>query len=207
MTPRGLAAGLLVVLSMVAVRATTLFGQSGGPYDLHWNTIDGGGTTSATGGIYALGGTIGQADAGRVAGGSVVVNGGFWKPVEALSPTATPTDTVTSTPTVALTPTTTATVAPTRTLPASATPTHPLPPSATASTTTATATATPKPCAGDCSGNKQVTVDEVLTMVNIALGNANVATCGSGDANHNGQITVDEIVTAVDHAINGCVVS
>jgi hypothetical protein len=50
----------------------------------------------------------------------------------------------------------------------------------------------------------QVTVDEILTMVNIALGNVSVTTCEAGDANQDGQITVDEILTAVDHALNGC---
>jgi hypothetical protein len=49
-----------------------------------------------------------------------------------------------------------------------------------------------------------VTVDEILTMVNIALGNAVVSTCTVGDANDDQQITVDEILTAVDAALNGC---
>lgn len=67
---------------------------------------------------------------------------------------------------------------------------------------------TPTPtCVGDCNGDGQVTVDDILTMVNIALGNANISTCLAGDANHDGQITVDEILTAVDNALNGCVQS
>lgn len=41
-------------------------------------TVDGGGTTRATGGSYTLGGTIGQPDAGRLSGGSLTVSGGFW---------------------------------------------------------------------------------------------------------------------------------
>jgi len=60
------------------------------------------------------------------------------------------------------------------------------------------------PCVGDCNGNGQVTVDEILTMVNIALGNTPVTTCEAGDANHDGEITVDEILTAVNNALNGC---
>ncbi len=43
-----------------------------------WNTIDGGGATFSTGGAYELGGTIGQADAGALAGGSYDLIGGFW---------------------------------------------------------------------------------------------------------------------------------
>jgi hypothetical protein len=66
------------------------------------------------------------------------------------------------------------------------------------------ATATPIPCVGDCNGSGQVTVDEILTMVNIALGNTLVTACEAGDPDHNGQITVDEILTAVNHALNGC---
>jgi hypothetical protein len=60
------------------------------------------------------------------------------------------------------------------------------------------------PCVGDCNGDHQVTVDEILTMVNIALGNASVTMCEAGDANHDNQITVDEILTAVNNALNGC---
>jgi len=51
--------------------------QSGGGYDLTWNTIDGGGGTS-TGGVYSLSGTIGQPDAGTLTGGTYTLNGGFW---------------------------------------------------------------------------------------------------------------------------------
>ncbi|MFQ5665091.1 MAG: hypothetical protein ACE5I7_01540 [Candidatus Binatia bacterium] len=59
-------------------------------------------------------------------------------------------------------------------------------------------------CVGDCNGDGQVTVNELITMVNIALGNADVSTCTAGDANGDGGITVNEIVTAVNNALNGC---
>jgi hypothetical protein len=65
----------------------------------------------------------------------------------------------------------------------------------------------PSPCAGDCNGNGTVTVDEILTMVNIALGNRPVSSCFAGDLNGDGQITVDEILVAVNNALNGCPVS
>ena len=67
-----------------------------------------------------------------------------------------------------------------------------------------TPTSTPVPCVGNCNGDSSVTVDELLTMVNIALGNANVSSCLAGDSNHDTQITVDEILTAVNNALNGC---
>ena len=59
-------------------------------------------------------------------------------------------------------------------------------------------------CTGDCDDNHTVTVDEILTMVNIALGNADISTCFAGDANVDQQITVDEILMAVNNALNGC---
>jgi len=119
--------------------------QSGGPYTLTWNTIDGGGATVSTGGDYALGGTAGQADAGSASGAGIAWRGGFWAGV-------------------VMTP----------------------------------------GCVGDCGGNQQVTVDEILTLVLIAVGNATVATCPAGDANQDGQITVEEILAAVHQALTGC---
>jgi Ca2+-binding EF-hand superfamily protein len=62
----------------------------------------------------------------------------------------------------------------------------------------------PLVCVGDCDGSYTVTVDEILTLVNIALGNGDISTCLAGDANHDGKITVDEILTAVNNALNGC---
>jgi hypothetical protein len=81
-------------------------------------------------------------------------------------------------------------------------------------TATQTATATSKPtktsgpgpfvCVGDCHEDGQVTVDEILMMVNIALGNTAVSACPAGDPNADDQVTIDEILTAVDNALNGC---
>ena len=84
-------------------------------------------------------------------------------------------------------------------------------PGALTPTPTRSVTATPTPvtpasCVGDCGSDGQVTVDELLTMVNIALGNADVASCVAGDANDDGQITVEEILRAVNNALAGCVV-
>jgi hypothetical protein len=46
-------------------------------FSIDWFTIDGGGGTS-TGGVYAVSGTIGQPDAGTLAGGNFSIVGGFW---------------------------------------------------------------------------------------------------------------------------------
>jgi hypothetical protein len=83
------------------------------------------------------------------------------------------------------------------------------PPTATPTVTptpsvTDTPTVTPPVCVGDCNKDGAVTVDELLTMVNVALGNTTVTSCPPGDANHDGEITVDEILQAVNHALNGC---
>jgi cytochrome c553 len=59
-------------------------------------------------------------------------------------------------------------------------------------------------CVGNCNGSGPVTIDEIITMVNIALGNADVSSCGAGDANGDHRITVDEILKAVNNALNGC---
>ena len=58
---------LLVVL--LSLLSSVTLAQSGGGYDLTWSTIDGGGATWSEGGGYALGGTIGQPDAGVLSGG------------------------------------------------------------------------------------------------------------------------------------------
>jgi hypothetical protein len=57
-------------------------------------------------------------------------------------------------------------------------------------------------CIGDCNGDGHVTIDEIITAVNIALGDADPSTCESLAGN--GQVTVAEILTVVDEAINGC---
>jgi hypothetical protein len=59
-------------------------------------------------------------------------------------------------------------------------------------------------CTGDCSGDGEVTVNELITMVNIALGTAQVSTCTAGDVNGDGEITVNEIIAGVNSALNGC---
>jgi len=58
--------------------AGSLAAQTGGPYDLSWSKISGGGVTFETGSAYSLGATAGQQDAGTVSGGAFTLNGGFW---------------------------------------------------------------------------------------------------------------------------------
>ena len=69
---------LLACAVFAACAPTLVRAQSGGAYNLEWNTLSGGGQTFATGGAYSLGGTTGQADAGALAGGAYTLAGGFW---------------------------------------------------------------------------------------------------------------------------------
>lgn len=86
-------------LTLVILASTGLvYAQIGGGYDLSWSSVDGGGGTSSSGGIYSMGGTIGQPDAGEMSGGAYALTGGFWG-AAASTPTAPPTNTPTRTPT------------------------------------------------------------------------------------------------------------
>jgi hypothetical protein len=67
-----------VTALMLVIGAPLVSAQSGGVYDLPWNTIDGGGGTSS-GGTYSLSGTMGQPDAGMFSGGIYALDGGFWR--------------------------------------------------------------------------------------------------------------------------------
>lgn len=57
-------------------------GADGPGLTLDWHTVDGGGATFLTGGLFALGSTAGQADAGRMSGGGFELGGGFWYGVQ-----------------------------------------------------------------------------------------------------------------------------
>src|SRR5438552_905639 len=59
-------------------------------------------------------------------------------------------------------------------------------------------------CAGDCNGDGVVSIDELVTGVNIALGNDQLVACPSFDANGDGSVTIDEILSAVDALLNRC---
>lgn len=67
----------------------------------------------------------------------------------------------------------------------------------------AAAAAPAQACVGDCNGDSRVTVDEIVTLVSLAL-TTGTAGCAAGDANADDTITVDEIVRAGNHALTGC---
>jgi hypothetical protein len=68
---------------------------------------------------------------------------------------------------------------------------------------TPTPTPTPGPCVGDCNNDGRVTVDEILTFVNIALGTAEPSACVDGIPSGS-QVDIALILQAVNHALNGC---
>jgi hypothetical protein len=59
-------------------------------------------------------------------------------------------------------------------------------------------------CAGDCNGDGQVTISELVLAVNIALGSRPVADCLPADRNSNGTVTIEELITAVNNALSDC---
>lgn len=59
-------------------------------------------------------------------------------------------------------------------------------------------------CAGDCNGDHEVTVDELLQMVNISLESSPLSICPVADANGDGGVTVEEIIQAVNFALTAC---
>ncbi|HVN86323.1 MAG TPA: hypothetical protein VMW17_15930 [Candidatus Binatia bacterium] len=97
----------------------------------------------------------------------------------------TPSATVPASPT----PTPTATIPPTNTRPPTATPTVNL---------------TPIACVGDCDHNGKISVDELVTGVNLALATLTLDHCPEFDCNHDEHVTVDCLVKAVQGAVNGC---
>ena len=62
----------------------------------------------------------------------------------------------------------------------------------------------PAPGTGDCNGDGQVTIAELITLVNLALGTPGSMPCAAGDVNGDETITVNEIIAAVNRALEGC---
>ncbi len=133
--------------------------------------------------------------------------------VDSGAPSQTPTHTATATPseTNTSTPTNTATATATPTNTAIPTPTPTVTPTAT-STSTRSHTATPSPtrtntripCNGDCDGDGQVTVAELIRIVRIGLDLQPVSDCPAADRNDDGAVAIAELIAAVNRALNGC---
>lgn len=59
-------------------------------------------------------------------------------------------------------------------------------------------------CVCDCDGDQMVQINELISCVNIALGNALLSTCAAADPDHSGTVGISEVVTGVNSALNGC---
>lgn len=58
-------------------------------------------------------------------------------------------------------------------------------------------------CVGDCGGDDQVSISDLITGVNIALGLQPVSAC-EAFANSQGEVTIAQLITGVNNALNGC---
>ncbi len=59
-------------------------------------------------------------------------------------------------------------------------------------------------CVGDCNGDGQAAINELIRGVNINLGNADVSTCTAMDGNGDGNVAINELIQAVNNSLNGC---
>lgn len=67
-----------------------------------------------------------------------------------------------------------------------------------------TPTLGPTFCAGDCTDDGSVTIDEIVTAVDIGLESVDACLCVTADIDRDGRVTIDEILTAVNNALDGC---
>ena len=75
-------AAMLIILGQGTPNSTAT-AQTGGGYDLTWNTYDTGGVMRNSGGFFMLSGTIGQHDASNILrGGLFTLDGGFWAGIQ-----------------------------------------------------------------------------------------------------------------------------
>jgi hypothetical protein len=59
-------------------------------------------------------------------------------------------------------------------------------------------------CNGDCDGSGEVTINELLVGVDIALSGQDLPVCFAMDANADGSVGVEDLVEAVGNAVDGC---
>ncbi|MFI5366808.1 MAG: hypothetical protein ACHQ4J_14425 [Candidatus Binatia bacterium] len=73
---------------------------------------------------------------------------------------------------------------------------------------TPTPTPTPAACTGDCDGSGDVTVNEIIILVNMALGSqTQLSACPNGlpaGITDPSQVNITMIISAVNNALNGC---
>lgn len=76
--------------------------------------------------------------------------------------------------------------------------------SATAGLPTSTPTASQPRCPGDCNDSGEITVNELIAGVRIALGSLPLSTCTAFNCAGTGQVDVSCLIASVNAALNGC---
>ncbi len=60
-------------------------------------------------------------------------------------------------------------------------------------------------CTGDCNDDGQVTIDDLITVVNVSVGSMPMSACVNADGNPtDGRVAIDEIIRAVRGSLYGC---
>ncbi len=59
-------------------------------------------------------------------------------------------------------------------------------------------------CVGDCNGDGSVTINELITGVNIALGSSPITACPSFDSSGDGTVAINELIIGVNNALGTC---
>jgi YVTN family beta-propeller protein len=77
-------------------------------------------------------------------------------------------------------------------------------PTPTEPTATVTPTVELLGCPGDCDGNSEVTIDELVIGVGIAVGESPSERCPNLDRDRNGVVLIDEMLRAVRTSLDGC---
>jgi hypothetical protein len=65
-------------------------------------------------------------------------------------------------------------------------------------------TPTQPPCTGDCNGDREVTVDELVVGIDIAGETLSLDACAAFDADDGGSVSIDELVAGVGNALGEC---
>ncbi|HSP96979.1 MAG TPA: hypothetical protein VL049_07005, partial [Candidatus Dormibacteraeota bacterium] len=89
--------------------------------------------------------------------------------------------------------------------PSTATPSRTRTPARTATPTSTGATPTfSGTCAGDCNGDRQVSIADLIEVLTIVIGDMPISSCPAADADGDGMLTIGDIIAAVNSALNGC---
>jgi cysteine-rich repeat protein len=67
-----------------------------------------------------------------------------------------------------------------------------------------TDTPTPPTCAGDCDGDGQVRIEEMVLGVSMVMGKAPMQSCPAFNVDGSDRVTIDELLLGAGNALNGC---